>query len=166
MDLVVLFLFQFLTFSESSLLPELLDTVSNLPDVLQNILIPESLKEKCAKIEGFYCEADQKCYTSSKGPAPFEKATQTCGTYNTTMFVGSLPKFEDLNNPETLECLQNSVPFQPYISYWFEDSLAVGGKCKVLEFSNQRASLKVHLLTRSRCPGGGSIRFFCTLSAI
>ncbi|RXG57793.1 hypothetical protein Avbf_18634 [Armadillidium vulgare] len=81
------------------------------------------------------------------------------------MFVGSLPKFGDLNNEGTLE-VQNSVPFQPYISYWFEDSLAVGGKCKVLEFSNQRASLKVHLLTKSRCPGGGSIRFFCTLSAI
>ncbi|KAL7642262.1 UNVERIFIED_CONTAM: hypothetical protein RMT77_006823 [Armadillidium vulgare] len=183
MDLVVLFLFQFLTFSESSLLPDLLpDTVLNLTVVLQDVIIPsqccqtscptsapecqscppESMYEKCAKIGALYCEADQKCYTPVKSQSSFQKATQACNTYNTTMFVGSLPKFEDLNNEGTLECLKSSVTFGPNIYYFFEDSLAVDGQCQSLRFSDYKGDLEVQLVSEQNCPPLS----FCTLSPI
>ncbi|KAB7494730.1 hypothetical protein Anas_04710 [Armadillidium nasatum] len=185
MDLVVLFLFQFLTFSESSLLPDLLpDTVLNLTVVLQDVVIPSAccqsscptsapecqtcppgnMYEKCAKIGALFCEADQKCYTPSRSLV--FGGESLCANFSPDSFVGSLPKFEEINNPGTLECLKSSVAFEPYFYYFFEDSFAVSGQCQYLGFSDYSGSLKVQLLSGSYCPRGGIILHFCTLSPI
>ncbi|KAB7494727.1 hypothetical protein Anas_04711 [Armadillidium nasatum] len=161
MDLVVLFLFQFLTFSESSLLPDLLpDTVLNLTVVLQDVVIPsaccqsscptsapecqtcppESMYEKCARIGALYCEADQKCYTPTKGPFALENATQTC--------------------------LTNSTAYYPFYYYWFHDTLANISSCQYLGFSQRAGNATVRLFSSETCPFDGFLLFFCTVSVI